>query len=534
MNDRPVMTDTLAPQADPTAERGRTADDAADAARRSRLWRTVWRTHFYAGIVVIPFIVVFGLTGLVILYTQPINDATRPDLMKVAPQATSVPLDTALANGVAAVGDEWHLLSVIPPRDDHHSVTLSLGDENEERFTSAFVDPYTGRVLGSDKTDGLPGLANRLHWYLNVDKTIKVPSIATLFDHSQPLLLDAKIGDLIMELAAGWALVLAASGLYLWWPRKRGVDKAMFVPRIAKRGRARWRDLHAIPMALFSVVLVWFVVTGMPWGSAWGPGWGAAAATIDAGTPFPEVASRLPNDGDLDRFGNPVPWALSHAAPVGEAPQSPHHHGESSGEAGNDSASDATSTEAAPDVMTYQQVAMIADEIGMQPGYSITPPVDSTDDAGNALYGTYQLNSPWPTRLSDTRTVFLDKFTGETVSTYTSGDWGVPAKITEFGIQVHMGTQMGLFNRMLMTAGCLIIIWGAFAALVMWWKRRPKGTLGLPRRPVDVNRAKGIFAIAVVLGIAYPILGASMILIGLTDRYLIRRIPRLRRAFGMR
>ena len=506
--------------------------DPPKANQRSRVWRTVWRTHFYAGIVVIPFIVLFALTGLVILYTQPINDVTRPDLFKVTPRASSVPLDLAVANGVRAAGDRWHLVSVIPPRDRQHSVKLSLGDKTEKHFTSVFVDPYTGRVLGSDKTDGLPGLANRLHGFLNIGHTVKVPSVARSFDSTKPWLVDAKVGDLVMELAAGWALVLAASGLYLWWPRKPNAGKAMFKPRLAKRGRARWRDLHAVPMALFSVVLVWFVVTGMPWGAVWGSGWGAASTRIDAGRPFPEVASLLPNDGNIDRFGNPIAWAQSRGSTIGEAPQSTHHHQEATDTAG--AAVAASGPVAGPAAMSYDDIAHVARDIRMQPGYSITPPANTDDGKGHPTYGTYQLSSPWPNRLANERTVFLDQFTGKTLATYASADWGAAAKATEFGVQAHMGVQLGLANRILMTAGCLTIIWGAFAAVVMWWKRRPKGTVGLPRRPVDVTRTKGILLIAVLFGVLYPLVGASMILVGVTDRYLVRKIPRLKAAFGMR
>jgi uncharacterized iron-regulated membrane protein len=45
----------------------------------------------------------------------------------------------------------------------------------------------------------------------------------------------------------------------------------------------------------------------------------------------------------------------------------------------------------------------------------------------------------------------------------------------------------------------------------MWWKRRPHGRLAAPpRRPGD-RAAAGAITVAVLLGLLYPLLGASML-----------------------
>ena len=46
---------------------------AADQSASTRLYRSIWRWHFYAGIVVVPFLVVMALTGLVMLYGNSIE-----------------------------------------------------------------------------------------------------------------------------------------------------------------------------------------------------------------------------------------------------------------------------------------------------------------------------------------------------------------------------------------------------------------------------------------------------------------------------
>jgi uncharacterized iron-regulated membrane protein len=114
------------------------------------------------------------------------------------------------------------------------------------------------------------------------------------------------------------------------------------------------------------------------------------------------------------------------------------------------------------------------------------------------------------------------------------GDNGVLAEVTSIGIDTHMGTQFGLVNRIVMTIACVGVVWGAFSGLMMWWKRRPKKSAGLPRRPTDVHLQRGMIILAVVIGVIFPLVGISMLLILALDKFVIRKIPRLRKTFGMR
>ena len=53
----------------------------ADAAGRQ--WRSMWRVHFYSGMFALPFILLMAITGLVILYTEPIQQLTEGDVRSV-------------------------------------------------------------------------------------------------------------------------------------------------------------------------------------------------------------------------------------------------------------------------------------------------------------------------------------------------------------------------------------------------------------------------------------------------------------------
>jgi uncharacterized iron-regulated membrane protein len=510
---------------DPPVTRSRTAfPKGSEADRRSRFWRTVWRVHFYAGMFVIPFLVTLAITGTLILYEDPINDLTDRDLHVVDPAGLSPRDRLPLDDQVAAVRERFPDLTVggvTPPggADGTTMVSLAVGDDGAREV---YVDPYTGDIVGSKRYhDDLPGLARRIHGNLLFGWKIPMPSLAGITP------VDA--GDLMIELMASWGLVLVATGVYLWWPRKRESGKALLKPRLTKKGRARWRDLHAIPGALLSLVLVFLILSGLPWSGFWGGNWDHLTNGLDSGTNTPAAA---PESGNLDRFGNPVAWATrTQPVPVSTLGDGSHeqHRGHELGHRHGRATNTAPVMDhPMPAPLTLDRVARAARRQHMDPGYSIALPVNHHDD-----YGSYTITNPL-TRTSTERTIYLDQFTGEVLAERSYDDYGNLAKATAWGIDVHMGTQYGLANRIVMTVACVGIVWAAASGLVMWWKRRPQGKAGFPRRPPNARLERGLVTIAATLGTLFPLVGASMIGVVVVDRYVIRRVPVLRRTFGMR
>ena len=65
----------------------------------------------------------------------------------------------------------------------------------------------------------------------------------------------------------------------------------------------------------------------------------------------------------------------------------------------------------------------------------------------------------------------------------------------------------------------------------MWWKRRPKGSFGLPPAAGDRRAVLTVMAIIAIAGLLYPLVGLSMLaglmferLYELTSRALARRV----------
>ena len=215
-------------------------------------------------------------------------------------------------------------------------------------------------------------------------------------------------------------------------------------------------------------------------------------------TPNAEVtspSSLTVKTGDVDRFGHRIPWATR------EDPQS----------------LSSAPTADQPARMSWSDISKVAAAEGMLPGYSILPPADSLSDPAHPEYGAFLLSNAWPGRVQDEKVVYVDQFSGRTLATSSSAEWGKIQQVTEWGVQNHMGTQYGLFTRVLMTLGCVLTVVSFVTSIILWWKRRPKGTTGLPRRQARSSATLGVGIIALVLAVMYPLWGASLIVVLLID-----------------
>ena len=66
-----------------------------------------------------------------------------------------------------------------------------------------------------------------------------------------------------------------------------------------------------------------------------------------------------------------------------------------------------------------------------------------------------------------------------------------------------------------------MILLSSVSGLVIWWKRRPQGRLGVPPLRHDLPTWKTGVVIILALAIVFPLVGASLIGVWLLDRLLI-------------
>jgi len=84
--------------------------------------------------------------------------------------------------------------------------------------------------------------------------------------------------------------------------------------------------------------------------------------------------------------------------------------------------------------------------------------------------------------------------------------------------------MFGAFNQIVVLLVCLMILLSAVSGVVIWWKRRPQGRLGVPPLRHDLAKWKTAMLIMFALAVAFPLVGASLIAVWILDRILLSRL----------
>jgi uncharacterized iron-regulated membrane protein len=272
-----------------------------------------------------------------------------------------------------------------------------------------------------------------------------------------------------------------------------------------------WRDLHAVTGFWGSLLLLFMLLTGMTWTGFWG------AQFAGAWNHFPAAMwDEVPQSGKLtgslnDSSQQTVAWAVE-TTPLPASDPHAAHNGHAA----------STAPSAAAQV-SLQQVVDTASVRGVQPGYSITLPKGETGVYSIALFADDPRHDA---------TLHIDQYSGAVLADVRWKDYGPVAKTVETGVMLHEGKLFGLANQLLMLAVCLLVLLSAVSGLVMWWQRRPSGTFGVPPLRHDLPRWKSAIVIMGLLGAAFPLVGASLLLIWALDWLLLSRLAGQRLVSG--
>jgi uncharacterized iron-regulated membrane protein len=420
---------------------------------RIDLYRAVWRWHFYAGLFVLPFLAWLAVTGGLYLFKPEIERAWYDgwitlDAQRNAIDAT-VMIERVETSRAAAV------TQVERPADPAHSWRMRADTVDGPR--TLFVDPGDGAVLGTTREGGIMKLDRDLHG----------------------LAITGPIGNALIEIAAGWTIILCLTGFYLWWPRNGFPALALRRPTARRRF---WRDLHASTGAFAGLVILFLALTGMPWSLFWGKQVQRSVAEAGLGRPrSPAPAPWEHAGGHAERARkDSLPWALQEAPmPAG------HGHG----------------------AIGPGQALAIADRAGLGRAVTLTLP----QEPGQPFTAARTV-----VRADDARAIYIDAADGRVVQDAAYASFGAGAQVIEWGIATHQGQQYGESNRWVMLAGCIAVMLLVVSAPVMWWKRRVDGSLRRP--PMPARRTLRVVGIGMVgLGVLLPLTGLSMLLVAAAE-----------------
>ncbi|PKV50317.1 putative iron-regulated membrane protein [Aquimarina sp. MAR_2010_214] len=213
--------------------------------KNKKLNQWLWKWHFIAGLISLPFIIVLSITGGIYLFKADYEASKQKHIKEVVVQGTPISLQ-----------EQWEIAEKNAIKKPNAMVLTSTANQATEfisgRFSgksSVYVNPYSGNVSGEIITRET-----------NMYKIRKL--------HGE--LLMGKFGTKIVELIASWMVVLILTGLYVWWPDRGWNIKGFFIPRTNQGKRTFYRDLHSITGFWVSGLLLLILAGGFPWTDVFG------------------------------------------------------------------------------------------------------------------------------------------------------------------------------------------------------------------------------------------------------------------------
>ncbi len=433
------------------------------------LYRTLWRWHFYAGLFVIPFVIVLALSGTVFLFKPQIDRWEERTFQGLPATGSATParqVDAALA---AFPGARFHSFRL--PQHEGDAAMIHLAQPETGAMRDVFVSAE-GIVLGRLETDSrIVEVARRIHGQLLLGQR----------------------GSWLVELVACWAIVMLITGLFLWWPRGRGAAGVIW-----PRRSSLLRDLHAVTgfwVTGFALVLL---LTGLPWTDVWGNAFGAVRAQMGWVKGVPQ-------------------WSTS-----GDAPPQPEHasHDHASmtaghGDHGSHALLDVIVERAATESLAFPAVVLA-------PGVALFGPA-SPDWV--AISNTQ--NRP------QGKTITYSAVSGEEIARENFADRHPIDRVVGYGLAWHEGALFGAFNQLIgvFTAAALVTM--GITGFLMWRRRKPAGVLGAPPLPSDPRKPLFVAIATLILALLLPLLAASLLLLWITDLLLPRVSPKAATWLGL-
>lgn len=455
----------------------------AKPAEASRLFRVVWRWHFYAGIIVAPVLIVVAITGAAYTFREEVLGLAYAHLLAVTPGDKPAPYRDLVANAEAAAagshpGFRASGLQLSPEAGSSSVVSFreAKGAEGPRgRALRVFVDPYEGKVLGS-----LDSETDRVSKFFEVALAI----------HRR--LFIGTTGRVIVELTTSWTILLLVTGLYLWWPRRKEKVRGVWVPRWGAKAYTVLRDLHSVGGAYLLPIALIAATTGLWYTFTLGLNFRKAAENWEAGRSV--FSKDFPGQERQMRE-----FAQRNRSIPAEAVK--------------------------PASLPLEEIAAIGRE--QYPGKVLNISFPVRPDEAIKVGAVNLPGSMGPFFSAELQLDQRDLSIREQ-TTFTSS-----SKIrwwSSWNFPLHVGSVLGIASKILWFLACLVLVALPVTGFWMWLKRRPTGRTGFPRKP-EMRLPWWLAGLIGLLCIALPMVGASVVLILLAEGAvgLIRRIRFRRR-----
>ncbi len=412
----------------------------------AKVYQAVWRWHFWAGLVAAPFLILISVTGSIYVFKQELEPLIYPELYLVEPSEKVASLEEMRQDLQTALPDYTPFFISLPDRSDRSWFgAMQKRDENGKReFRWIFYDPFQKKILGHRANDeGFFEIVLKIH--------------RTFFA--------GEIGRILSETATCWGIISILSGLYLWWPRKKGKVLGVWLPRVKGRFRTMLRDWHTVPGVYISFFVLLIMISGLLFTKIWGQTFLLTNALTGG---LPKSYLEQPQSTLAEDMGEPI------------------------------------KSISLDDAFAAAQTAF---DFG-HGYYSIEIPHEGSTEA---IKFTTNLTKP----LLEAGIVFVDQYSAEVLMVETSSDFPLMTQISLFAYPVHVGSIFGLTTKILAFISCLLIIAMSITGVWMWWRRRPSGKTGAPLKQPAKTVPRWIAWVTIGLAIFLPTVGFTLLAIGL-------------------
>ena len=457
-----TLLDTAPPESQPPFKPSRPT-------RKGWFGQLLLRLHFYAGIFIGPFILIAAVSGALYAITPQIEQAVYAKELHAPVADSYLPLADQVEAANTYMGSSEALVAVRPAPNQGDTTRVMFADPalGESETRAIFVDPATAEIRGDLTAYGTSGALPLRTWIDQLHRNLQL---------GEP-------GRMYSELAASWLGIIALAGLGLWILRIRRTKrkKDLLRPNTKATGYRRLASWHG-SLGIWVLLGAFFLsATGITWSTYGGANVGELRAALNWGTP--SVNTDLTTTGDSS--------ADEHA----------HHHGATTAPTG-DSVNPAA----------FDTMLSIASEVNINTGLvEIKPPA-----AEGKAWVVQEIQRSYPTEVD---AVSINGQTLEVVDRVDFKDFNLAAKLTRWGIDIHMGSMFGLPNQILLFLLATTIATMVVLGYVMWWKRRPTKS---PSQRMGKTPARGglsrapwwsllalLFAAGTV-GVFLPLMGISL------------------------
>ncbi|QRY63348.1 PepSY domain-containing protein [Gordonia sp. PDNC005] len=425
---------------------------------KSSLVRILHRIHFYAGVLVAPFLLIAAVTGALYALAPSVENVVyRHEL-----HTDSVGVTQSLADQIGAAQKtrpDLQVSAVRPPAESGDTTQVLFADPtlgDSERL-AVFVDPVTLETRGELPVYGSSNALPMRQWLDRLHRDLHL---------GEP-------GRLYSELAASWLWVIVLAGLGIWFARTRKARRRVGA------GRTRTVHRHAVIGMWISVGLVFLSATGLTWSTYAGQNVSDLRTALSWTTPATDTSlsgsTSAPSGGEHAGHGSPVA------------------SGDTSGA-----------------VAQVDAAVALARSVGIDSGIEVTLPAEA-----DTAYTVAEVRRPWQ---FSPDTVAVDPASDRVVSENRFADWPLAARASNLAIALHMGLLFGVANQIvlfLLAAALVAMIVLGYRA---WWQRRNRrapaaGGLRAAPWPVSV----GLIAIAIAVGWFVPLLGWPLLVFVVVD-----------------